>query len=310
MHYRRIRLPFTHLTIETTQPAFCAYEVLGDNVYDDVVDQTFHLKLDLPLPSNHTRFGSSNAPTYRERMFDRGLYLGHHFGKTAELFVGDSEMWINVHPADEATYNTIVWTYAIKLILSLSSLQNDALHLKSTALLNGNNVVLLMGRGNAGKTTAARLLEDKLECAMIANTHCVVQDQHVWGVNTWVRHRTTDGEESYVLKQPCGSQEGELRRIIIFEHNERGEFVCERIDAEMAESFILYFAASIGNYDLKEDITDYRRRGTFSDRHAMLRTEIDKVRQLVAANDVVYVSCDSFDSRASQALENYICEVW
>lgn len=290
---RAIRFPFCRLIIQAPDEKFLALNVLRDNVYVMHTDATFYLKINQKMPS-------SDSIRYREKMFGQGLYLGHHLGPPAKLYVGEDELYIQFEDRSAASCNRIIWSFVVKYVLSMTSLRSNALHLKGVLLLREKRALLLLGRGNAGKTTLSKFLSNN-GYQIIANTHCVTRTGYVWGVNTWVRRRVEEGVDQYEFFAPPRHQEGTLNKIIIYEYNDRGEFHLRPLTREFATAFITYFAAGIGNYDLKEDIFE-GTQGYFEDRCRLLSTELALVDELVNRHKIDYLSCDLTDLRAAAAL--------
>lgn len=291
---RDIRFPFCNLVIEATEPIFLARNVLSDNSYDGPSTRTVYLRINLPS-------APSMATNYRRTMFSRGLYLGHHLGPPADIeIVGGDVININSPDMTESMCDKIIWTFVVKLVLTLTSLRNGALHLKGVALRKDEEILLLVGRGGSGKTTLSNTLAH-FGYQVIANTHCVVKDSYIWGINTWIRTRMHNTSDIYTSPANNVKQEGHLRRICVYEYNASGICEVRPLNRELARAFLTFFSAGIANYDLKEDIVDCAT-GSFVQRYEMLSTELALIDELVSSVPVNYISCDNSSKNALDEL--------
>lgn len=83
---------------------------------------------------------------YREKIMLQGFYIGHHFGVPTYFKLFDRAMvFVTADP------NRIIWSFAIKFILTINSIQHNWLHLKTGAIEWNGKAILLMGRGEQVK---------------------------------------------------------------------------------------------------------------------------------------------------------------
>ncbi|AIQ15083.1 hypothetical protein [Paenibacillus durus] len=298
MFSREIAMPFGNLVIQSTNSAYLAERVLGSASYTKTfADRQYHLYLHHELPPE-TKF-------YRQEMLERGIYLGHHHGVSGRIQLARDALSITLDCGSQQAYEKIIWSYALKQIITCMSLDHGALHLKASMLLKNEKAILLLGRGKSGKTTLASFLEQS-GYYFAGNTHVMVKDYEAWSINSWRRIRDSDARESYILPDHRDKANSKIQAIYIVDCNRKGQFVCSPLDDRTALSFITYFAAAIGNYDLKEDMVDTHRDSSFSERMRLLGTENILIRRLIRNFKVHYISADIFDSDCAVKAYDYI----
>jgi hypothetical protein len=223
-------------------------------------------------------------------MIYKGIYLGHHFGPPLKVSISETEMRICIKDIDVVVYNKFFWNFVFKYILTVMSLKHRSLHVKGTTLIRNNKAYLLVGRGKAGKTTLAHNLQTKgFTCT--GNTHAIIRDNHIWSLNTWVRSRDQVGIESYFLNESSIVQDAYFENIIVVDHNRDGKLITRILDADTAKAFVTNFCAAVGNYDLKEDVVDYRKQVSFEETYRYIISEQKLVDELIS-KQLIYLSAD------------------
>lgn len=135
---RIIDMPFGKLVINSKENGNLGENVLGENKYSSKFsNESFTINFEKTEDD-------SKEKNYRQKMFEKGLYLGHHLGLPADLQLGDSEKSIYVKNGNKCNYEKILWSYSLKYILTVMALKNDALHLKGSTIIKDNLAYLLI----------------------------------------------------------------------------------------------------------------------------------------------------------------------
>lgn len=193
--------------------------------------------------------------TYREQIMLKGFYVGHHFGAPAyyKLF-DDAMVFVTTDP------NRIVWSFAVKYLLTVKSIQHGWLHLKAGAIEWNGRAILLLGRGGSGKTV---LIEEmcKEKAKLVSNTHACVQGKMVSGMKTKVRYRE-NGTERFVdprelLNGRVTNNRLEISGIFWVQYRTDDVVNIAPLNADVLYHNAKLFSEAICNWELKEDIVDY-----------------------------------------------------
>lgn len=194
--------------------------------------------------------------TYRAVQMQKGLYLGHNIGKPCKLHIEKNNLYLYMNESKD--YEKVFWSFAIKYILTAVGLEKEVLHIKGLLLRSPKGkMYLLLGKGQSGKTTLGKELEKK-GYKIVSNTHCFVKGNYVWGINSWVRVRNTDGQE-YVIPEKCNLfLDGEIEKSYVIDWNNQAQIKrYDNINMEEKYLYLKNFVAAICNYDLKEEVWDY-----------------------------------------------------
>lgn len=278
--------PFGTLEIDSSIEGFNSSAILGSFAYSRLVSNyNFTVRLGY-------RVQDMQDNNYRAEMFRRGLYLGHHMGPRGSLYIGEGELETCLEDVRKEAYDVVFWSFCVKMYLSLLAMRSRTLHLKATALQNIDNgkITLLVGRGGSGKTTLAHCL-NKADFRILGNTHAIVDDDHVWTVNSWTRSRTAAGTVYLPPKDNELVGDGTLERIVIVDHNVRGEFVCNELAKRSALGFFSQFVWATGTYDLKEDLCDLLSPRAIV---PFLQEELVRLEQLTERIPTWYLSSDIY----------------
>jgi hypothetical protein len=293
-----LRSPLGPLRIECAVDGFFDTKVIDSLAYSCVPCQRpFNIGLDRAIPP-----GAPDA--YRRAMFSRGIHLGHNLGPPGDVVATESSIAIQLPDADARSYRMVLWGYAIKIYLSAVALAEGILHVKGATVFNGDGgATLLIGRGRGGKSTlAAQLTHHGFQLA--GNTHALIRDRHVWAINSWARIR--DGtRESYVPPlPPQGRGDGPLKNVVLVDHNERGDFLCKRLDPGSALAFCMQFVAATAAYDLKEDLADIW--GEWGSVQRNFSVEYDAMRELLRTCPIYYLSADILAADSCAATVDFL----
>ncbi|MFF2154596.1 hypothetical protein ACFVVQ_04715 [Paenibacillus chitinolyticus] len=298
MYERKVSMPFGWLHITSANPLQLGEEILRSESYSHrFADNRYELNLN--AGQEDLEVGS-----YRSQMAQKGIYLGHHIGEPAQIASRGKEVSLRFRPDAFEVYQKLFWSYAVKLILTVSALNAQALHLKASTLFWKGKAILLIGRGGSGKTTLARFLES-IGFEFRGNTHALVKEGHVWAINTWRRLREGNTQQYEMFSIP-GFYDAPLEGVFVVDHNTKGEFTARVLDNTASSAFLTYFSAAAGNYDLKEDLTDlHHSLPSFEERIQYLKEEYSLIQQFVGSNPIHYLSADLQDDTCKQNVRNY-----
>lgn len=235
-----------------------------------------------------------NDNSYRSKQFkNKGLYLGHSIGKKAKLKISSNSIHIYIFSGEKKDYEQVFWSFVLKYILSYFSFKNRCLHLKGCLLKNNaEQGILILGKGNSGKTTLCKILKN-YGYIPLSNTHVIINNNRIYGINSWVRERNKDIEynvapnKNYLLD--C-----ELKKIWIYQYNDENKIIINDLTKEQAISFMFYFSDCIGNYDLKEEVIDYFSN-SFIESINTLNLNSVLLEELLDNYAVKYISLDVFN---------------
>ncbi len=242
--------------------------------------------------------------TYRERMMQKGLYIGHHFGEKVKIkIVSKNEIYICARD-----YNRILWSYVTKLVLKLYSLEKKYLHLKSGVVEYKGKVILIVGRGGSGKSEIIKVL-----CSnggkFISNTHSIVSDCKVLGIKTNIRVRNKSSE-FYISPHELQKNNhcNEWQKIdFIFWVNHR---IDDKINiVEMSKENIFYnmmqFSEAIATWELHEDIYDYYHSNPIV-MGRLMKENYSRLFNLIKQVDNYYINLDIKNEVGNVSLLSFI----
>jgi hypothetical protein len=228
--------------------------------------------------------------TYREKVMYQGLYRGHHFGRPARLKYLD-EYNVAIYHQDPGK---IIWCYVIKFFLTLHAMKNELLHIKGGAVAYKGKSFLFLGRGGSGKTeTINRLCKNG--ASFMGNTHLLVKNQGVFGIKSNIRVRE-DGADVYV---PISHLHNDnicdewlpIGGLFWVKYRTDGKTTIKEMPADYAFTNLQWFAESIGNWELKEDMADYCMHDPFVFAHRMNHVN-ELLKRLCADTPIFYLNTD------------------
>lgn len=194
--------------------------------------------------------------SYRATQMMKGIYLGHNVGSPCKIKIQKNDMYLYMDEVKD--YEKAFWSFAIKYILTIMGLQENVLHIKGLLLRSQKGkLILLLGKGQSGKTTLGMLLE-QYGYKIISNTHCFVKNGYVWGINSWIRIRNNSGQTYARAEKNDMVMDGMLDKCYVVDWNGRGKLeICDNLKNEEKYFYIKNFVAATNNYDLKEEVWDY-----------------------------------------------------
>lgn len=232
--------------------------------------------------------------SYREKIMRQGLFRGHHFGQPAGLKHMDDYNIAISHPDP----GKIIWCYLIKYLLTLHSVRRDMLHIKGGAVALNGKSFLILGRGGSGKTEIINEL-CKNGASFMGNTHLLVDDQFAYGIKSNIRVRE-NGRDIYVPVDQLhnGNVYGgwlPIGGILWVNYRTDGQTIIKEIPVAEALPNLQWFAESVGNWELKEDIADYCNLDPFA-----FAAQINKINtmlnNLCTNNSIYFLNTDIFSA--------------
>lgn len=242
--------------------------------------------------------------TYRGSQMKKGVYLGHNIGTPCKFHMSDNDIYI--YAENEVTYRKVFWSFIVKYIFTKACLEHGILHLKATILRadRDKGLILVLGKGGSGKTTLADSL-CKHGFQILSNTHCMLRDNYVWGINSWIRRREDKNEKYTIDTSKVFELEGNVKKIIIVEGNKNKErIVIEEMNEIEKYYYIKNFSAAISNYDLKEEVFDYMTKNK-KEAVYLLKREDDLVKKM-AYKKIYNVELDSLNEKLVKSLATFL----
>lgn len=199
--------------------------------------------------------------TYRERAMEKGFYIGHHFGHPVKLKqMGEGVVYLHSDDVE-----TIIWSYLIKYWLTIAAHRMKCLHFKAGCFEHSGRAYLLLGRGGSGKTEILNRLGSFDGYSVVANTHVLISSGKALGVKTMARVRKDDGTERYaLLNDAMGGKWLKIGAVLWINHRTDGKSKIYPMQEDEIERNIAYYSNAIGNWELKEDISDYTNGSPFA----------------------------------------------
>ncbi len=206
--------------------------------------------------------------TTRARGFLNGYYVTDHSGPPVRL-VSSSRRMVLFGPRLER----IVWSYAVKWLLTQHSVTQGALFLKAAAVAVDGEGVLIIGRGGAGKTVMVSEL-CRQGARFVTNSNAVVTGTTVQGVATSMRMRPGPWvdqlgvrpkralDPSEVVVDPAEAFGGlteervTLRHLAVVDYKGPRQHQVESLSKVAALSIIEQYGLGLNVYRLEEDLLD------------------------------------------------------
>lgn len=289
-HVRRLELPFGELAITAATADLTLDRVIAAApLRRRMTDQGFVFRLGFP---------DGASVGYRAEVAGHGIYQGHNLGPPAIVSTTPRQLAGYIPLGRVADYEKLFWSCGIKVMCALVAHASHALHLKATALLDPDGrVVLLVGRGQAGKTTLARFLVEHAQFRHGGNTHALVREDHAWSLSTWVRERGSSGDVFGPAVAPPQPIDGPLRGLLVVEKNRDGRTVRERLVGRRWSAFFHAFVCGTGAWDLKEDLADaigpaaHDTAAALEHEHAQLAWLLDTIGVGFVSFDLMSAEC-------------------
>jgi hypothetical protein len=271
------------------------------------------LRIDAPWPLQ--KLSALQNATYRANRFAMGYYITDHFGPPAYLIIQGKDYWIF-----GTNFESILWPYVVKLLLTLYSMEHGMLHLKAASVAVAGNGALLVARGGGGKTVLLAEL-CRIGAQFLSNTHVLVDEHSILAVPTAMRVRNDSLFAPIIAARhlPPAIKTGEYtadplvdlgwqtatdaspKIICLVDYRGINTRVIREMDRDVLFNYMEQFSLALNVYGLKEDVLDHLGKDVseFSVHMTGMKT---KLRALVNQCRTYYLSCDATDPRNLQAL--------
>ena len=314
---RRIRLGPVSIEIRSNEPDFKGFrffsEVCGvgesEADWDDEPDFTLSLcniGIDVPWPVQ--TLASIRDRSYRAKRMSVGYYLTDHYGAPAYLITRGTRYWIFAED-----FEPILWTYAVKHLLTVYSIERGLLHLKAAAVAVDGQGALLVGRGGSGKTVLMNHL-CRAGAQFLSNTHVLMEGLDILGTWTGMRVRADEFFGPIIAARRLApnvkadeytadpvtdlgwrtARSAPLRSLCLVDYR-AGARVIREIGAEVMFDYMEQFSLALNVYGLKEDVLDSLGGDVarFSVEMTLTRA---RLRAVIDGARCYYLSCDAADS--------------
>lgn len=228
------------LEFSCEKPNFCSKDIVKVYMYD----------------TNKYEIFPYEAITYREKIMQSGVYIGHHMGLPIKMKIVDKNE-IHLCAGD---YNRILWSYIVKFVLTVYCIEKGYLHLKGGAVEFHGKVFLIVGRGGSGKTELIKTLCGD-GASYITNTHAIIDDNMLLGVKSNVRIRNKEGESYYsplsLFGEKCIYDWKRIDGIIWIKYRTDTIVNIQELSVQEMHQNMRQFSEAIVNWELHEDIYDF-----------------------------------------------------
>lgn len=243
--------------------------------------------------------------TYAGGRFSKGYYITDNFGKPMTMVSNANDTYLF---GEE--FERVVWSYFVKLYLTLWGSRNGGLHIKASCFEQNGSGVLIVGNGGTGKTVMLSELCLNGGATFVSNTHCMVDGGDVTGVGTTMRVRN-DFYFGPLIERfglPRSVNEGEflldpmrvfervatktvVRTILLVDYSRSGQFIMEPVSSADLNGYMEQFSMALNAYSLKNQMLEEAG----SDPRLFATAYTDAKRQLetlVSSASRWFVSCD------------------
>jgi hypothetical protein len=272
----------------------------------DFVLSLCNLNVDGPWPIKELALQRDTH--YRAKRMANGYYLTDHFGAPAYLLTRGTHYWIFAED-----FESILWPYAVKHLLTLYSVEHNLLHLKAAGIAVEGQGALLVGRGGSGKTVLLSQL-CRAGAQFLSNTHVLMSGQNLLGIRTAMRVRpdrffgpiiaarglSPNVKAAEYTADPIRDLEwssirsAPVRSVCLV--NYRGPEHCEirELDRDVLLDYMEQFALAVNVYGLKEDLLDSLAADVtrFSEQMSQMKRQL---RTVINQSRCYSLSCDAED---------------
>jgi hypothetical protein len=265
-----------------------------------------NLGVDGPWPLQTLR--AVQDKSYRGKRMSAGYYLTDHFGAPAYLVTRGTQYWIFAED-----FESILWPYAIKHLLTLYSMEHGMLHLKAAGIAIDGQGALLVGRGGSGKTVLLSHLCGA-GAQFLSNTHSLIDGRNLLGIRTAMRVRSDQFFGPIIARRGLspsvkageycadpladlgwpGVRSAPVRSVCLVDYKGSGTRTIREMDRDTLFDYMEQFSLAVNVYGLKEDVLDSLAGEVtrFSIEMSQMKA---RLRALVNSSRCYYLSCDAAD---------------
>ncbi len=244
--------------------------------------------------------------TYREKvMSQKGFYIGHHFGEKAFLRVINNE----IHLCSN-NYNRILWSYITKYILTIRCLECGWIHLKAAAVEYKNEIYIIIGRGGSGKTELIKRMSI-LGAKIISNTHLVIRDKDIIGVESNIRVRDNKEKDLYIPPEECfnicafGKNTHPIKALVWNNYRNDKESIITELQSDCMLALVGKFGNALDAWELKEDIFDYYLSDPFLISQKLIQND-RKLEEFIKNYQSYYFNLNVFEREGQKKLLDFL----
>jgi len=271
---KTIDLNVTKFSLQTNVPNFSAYSFFT-SVEDGIETDANKYGLTC-IDVNRAGLSDEQLIRLRDRSFRAskfltGFYLNTYFGDPAYLMTRASHTYIF-----GTTFDSIVWPFYVKRLLTLHSLEHGLLHLKAGGVTTSEGVgTLFFGRSGAGKTV---MLTGLCQAGMsfLSNTHVVLDGSVAHGIPSTMRIRMDPVFSDLIRRKRLSKHLDEneynaapellfqnmrssatIRNLVIVDYSPSRKSEIRSIPTDRFLNFVEQFSLPINAYGLKDDVMEH-----------------------------------------------------
>lgn len=203
-----------------------------------------------------------NYSSTRANDFAKGYYVTNHYGPPSKLFIEHNEIFIL-----GGDFETILWSYIVKIILLKKSIFENGSFIKASAIMYKNKATLFVGNGGSGKTVLVSNLCKNRDIKLICNSNAIIRNNKIIGLGSALRIRSVenyplfDSDDSKLIDPDDYFETKfntfiDIKNIVIFNYKKEIQSTIQKIGVDTCYSLMQEFALGLNVYRLEEDILD------------------------------------------------------
>ncbi len=261
--------------------------------------------IDISTPNFPKHAIPQRDQNYAGGRFSKGYYITDNFGPPMTIASSGNDFFLFGQG-----FERLVWSYFLKLFLTLWGNRNNHLHIKASCFEKNGDGVLIVGNGGTGKTVMLSELCLNGGATFVSNTHCMVAGLDIFGVGTTMRVRKDFFFRSLIerLNLSASVNEGEflldpqraflrtlprtrVRTILLVDYSRNGEFFIEPVIADDMIGYMEQFSMALNAYSLKNQMLEEAGSDPRVFARACANSKI-QLEKLVTQSIRWFVSCD------------------
>ncbi len=270
---RMVKLGASIIFVRGNKP-LDALDIMSDKCLIDSADMEYDFQIVFYTCSINSDIYKKSlgyrSNTVRNDYFNKGYYVCDHFGRPINVV---NEENITIIFGED--FSRIFWSYLVKYLMQIWSINNSALFVKCAAFSTNKKGTILIGCGGSGKT-----MINIHVCAngaqFITNSNAYIKNGNVMGIGSKMRVRMNKYykrlfnmskmkkgfEEEELLIDPLSvfsadvSSWTPIHNIVIVNY-QNGNNKLVPISSELAFAYSQQFLLGINVYRLEEDVLNY-----------------------------------------------------